>query len=118
MGLKSLPLKNEMELALREIPREVDEQQCCDACGGPLALQYVDPRGGKGLRISEDVRIGESAYEELMLNVEAYIRAVTKEAYLLMKNLTKRTTMKDEEIRVAVVAITHAHIDREIRRRR
>lgn len=118
MGLKFLPLKNEMELALREIPKGVDEQQCCDACGGPLALQYVDPKDGLGLKIPEDVRVGESALEELMRHVEAYVRAVTKEAYLLMKNLTKRSTMKDEEIRVAVVAITHAHIDREIRRRR
>ena len=117
MGLKYISLKNEMERALREMPKGVDEQQCCDACGGPLALQYVDSRSGLGLKIPEDIRIGEAAVEEIQRHVEAYIRAVTKEAYLLMKNLTKRSTMKDEEIRVAVVAITNAHIEREIRGR-
>lgn len=90
MGLKYLTLKNEMEWALRDLE----------------------------LKIPENVRLGEAAIEELKKNVEAYIWAVTKLASGFMTGMTKRSTMKENEVKIAVEAISRANIETEIQRRR
>ena len=90
LALKFLSLKNEMEWALRDLE----------------------------LKIPEDVRIGEAAVEEIKRNVEAYIWAVTKLASSFMTGMTKRSTMKIDEVKIATEAISRANIEIEIQRKR